>query len=121
MAVRMPLCTRKGAVLFAKPKHSLQDTKVGYAHNPEGAYLKRSLLLFGGVGYRRTGFKWGRRCVAALPKPEHLWLSSNVKRAEIIGFNSYSARILMNTRFRRIQNVPGRHILPNNFSTFYIR
>ena len=41
-------CVRRGAALFAKPEHSPQDTKVGYAHNPKGAYLIGSLLLFSG-------------------------------------------------------------------------
>jgi len=48
LEARTPLCTRRVAVLFVKPEHELQDAKVGYAHNPKGAYLIGSLLLFSG-------------------------------------------------------------------------
>jgi len=55
LAGRTPLCTRRGAVLFAKPEHSLQDTKVGCAHNPKGAFFKSALLLFNGGGLSADG------------------------------------------------------------------
>jgi len=46
---------RVGTVLFAKPEHSLQDTKVGCAHNPKGAFFKSALLLFNGGGLSADG------------------------------------------------------------------
>ena len=53
-----------------------------------------------------------------IAKPEHLLLASSAKRGQNWWDHLYSARILMNTRFKQIQNVPGKHILPTNFAPF---